>query len=99
MIVQIDIEDEQSLNAAFQRFDEPRADRAMDRMRKVGKARVAAREIHHDAIGEVHAVAFRGDVGPALEVGERDARDLRQPPDLLEEGEATRSRHFVAESA
>lgn len=87
------------MDAAFQRFDKPRADRAMDRMRKVGKARVTAREIHHEAIGEVHAVAFRRDIGSALEVRERDTGNLPQPPDLLEEGEATRSRHFAAEPA
>nr|WP_244197907.1 hypothetical protein [Caballeronia ptereochthonis] len=99
MIVQIDIEDEQSLNAAFQRFDEPRADRAMGRMRKVGEACVAAREIHHEAIAEVQAVSFRRDVGSALKVRECDAGNFGEPPDLLEEGEAARSRHFTAEAA
>jgi len=99
MIVQSHIEDEQPANAAFQRFDEPRADCAMRRMRKVGKARVAALKVHHEAIAEVHAVAFRRDVRSALEVRERNAWNFREPPDLLEEGEATRSRHFAAEPA
>nr|WP_235994022.1 hypothetical protein [Paraburkholderia solitsugae] len=97
MIVQIDIEDEQSMNAAFQCFDESRTDRAMGRMREVGKALVAAREIHHEAIGETQTISLRRDVGPALEVRECDVRYLRKPPDLLEKGEATRSRHFAAE--
>jgi hypothetical protein len=99
MIVQIDIEDEQSVNAAFQRFDESRTDCAMGRMREVGNALDAAREIHHEAIGEAQTVSLRRDIGPALEVRERDARNFREPSDLLEEGEATRSRHFAAESA
>jgi hypothetical protein len=99
MIVQCDIEDEQSVFAAFQRFDEPRADRAMRRMRKVGKARVAALEVHHEAVGEVHAVAFRRDVRSALEVRERDAGNFREPLDLLEKDEAARGLNVAAESA
>ncbi|MFM0323499.1 hypothetical protein PQR16_13735 [Caballeronia glebae] len=87
------------MSAAFQRVDEPCADRAMRRMREIREACVAALEVHHEAIGEVQAVAFRGDVGSALEVRERDPGNLREPPDLLEEGEATRSRHFASESA
>jgi hypothetical protein len=98
MIFQIDIEDEQSMNAAFQCFDEPRNDRAMSRMREVVKTLVAAFEIHHVAIGKVQTVSLWREVGPALEVRECDLRYLHKPPDLLEEGEATRRRHCTAES-
>ncbi|BFG81638.1 hypothetical protein PTKU46_96720 [Paraburkholderia terrae] len=58
MIVQIDIEDEQSLNAVFQCFNEPCNDRAMSGMREVVKALVAAFEIHHEAIGQVQTVSL-----------------------------------------
>ncbi|MDR6382454.1 hypothetical protein J2802_002874 [Paraburkholderia caribensis] len=99
MIVQIDIEDEQSMNAAFQCFDEPRNDRAMSRMREVVKTLVAAFEIHHEAIGKVQTVSFWRDVWSALKVRKCDLRYFHKPPDLLEEGEATVRRHFTAESA
>nr|WP_060857935.1 hypothetical protein [Caballeronia sordidicola] len=98
MAVQSDIEDEQSVNAAFQCFDKPRNDRAMSRMREIDKTLVAAVEIHHEAIGEIQTVSLWRDVWTALEVRECDLRYLRKPPDLLEEGEATRRRHFTAES-
>jgi len=86
------------VNAAFQCFDKPRNDRAMSRMREIDKTLVAAVEIHHEAIGEIQTVSLWRDVWPALEVRECDLRYLRKPPDLLEEGEATRRRHFTAES-
>ncbi|MCG5077443.1 hypothetical protein L5014_29550 [Paraburkholderia sp. RG36] len=99
MIFQIDIDDEQSVHAAVQRFDEPRDDCVTSRMRQVHKARIAVCEVHHEAVPKLHAVAFWGDVRPALEVRERDAGNLREPSNLLEEGEPLRWRHLLAESA
>jgi len=85
MIVQCDVEDEQPSNAAFECLDEPLADGAMGRMREIREACGTVREVHHEAIGEVHAEAFGRDVGAALEVREGDAGNFREPSDLLEE--------------
>jgi hypothetical protein len=59
MSFQIDIEDEQALRTVFECIKKTCPNGLMRGMRQISKAVVAAREIHHEAIGESHAIAFR----------------------------------------
>jgi len=73
MTFQIDIEDEQALRAVFECLKKTCPNGLMRGMRQIGKAVVAAGEIHHEAVSESHAIAFRRYVWPALKVGEGNA--------------------------
>jgi hypothetical protein len=59
MSFQIDIEHEQALSAVFECIEKTCPNGLMRGVRQVGEAVVAAREIHHEAVGERHAIAFR----------------------------------------
>ncbi|MFM0345509.1 hypothetical protein P0D96_15450, partial [Paraburkholderia sp. RL17-347-BIC-D] len=75
------------MRAAIECFEQTRADRLMRRVCEIRKAGRAALEVHHEAVGEVHAVAFRRHIGSALKVREGNAGHFGEPPDLLEERE------------
>jgi hypothetical protein len=77
MSFQIDIEDEQALRTVFKCLKKTCANGLMRGVRQIGKAVVAAREIHHEAVRKRHAIAFRRHVGPALKVGEGNAGHFR----------------------
>lgn len=87
------------MRAAIECFEQTRADRLMRRVREIRKAGGAALEVHHEAVGEVHAVAFRRHIGSALKVREGNAGHFGEPPDLLEEREPPRRRDVGAKPA
>lgn len=84
------------MRATVECFEQTCADRPVCRVRKIGKAGVATFEVHHEAVAEVHAKAFRRHVGPVLKVREGYTRYFGQAADLLKEREPARGRHIGA---
>lgn len=78
------------MRATVERFEQTRADRLMRRMREIRKAGIAALEVHHEPVREVHAVTFRRHIGTTLKVREGNARHFGEAPDLFEECEPAR---------